>query len=420
MAKSPAELENQRLKSEIKHLAEENQRLREKIVPASATKNSHFGRKVFATLFVIIAVTLLVVGNILFWAGNTVVKTDRYTDSVEPLIRQPAIQSAISSYATQQIFMSVDAEALTQEVLPPRAAFLAPTLADKLQENTQGTINKIVASQKFQNKWNDTQLNAHAKLITSIEQNGADGVLDMNEFYAQINDDLKNTRLAFLADKPLPPKVGSIKIVEGKSISTLHKFITNIDTWRTIAILMLIASSALAVWLSRMRRKTIIKIGLLSAVAMFITMLAVRIGRELIAGRVDQQYAAAASEAARTILYPLQVQSATLLAFGLLVAFIAWVSGPSKSAAKLTSKVQLLFGGKLHYALFSTENSLTFWFGRHKRIMQWSIIVVLLTLLLIVRLTPEVLVIFSTIAIIWTLFIEVLSAPKLEEGYSPS
>ncbi len=410
---------------ELNHLRTENERLRsehERLVLQISGGNKHghqrnLGRKTGVVIFLILATLLLFAGNILFWTGNTIVKTDRYAKAVEPLIREEAIQTAISSYASQQLFKTIDVEQVTAEALPPRAAFLAPTIADQVQKNAQGVIMKLLSNPKFQDRWNTVQINAHERFIAQVKQNGSDGSIDLGELYTQqIVPQLKETKLAFLADKPLPPKVGSIQIVEGPWISKLETVINNIDTWRTLALLLLIAFSAAAIWLSRNRRRTtIITLGLLFSISMFVTLVCVRLAREIVANKVDPQYADAAREATQTILHPLAIQSTTILALGLIIAFIAWVSGSSKSAKHMREVLQDLLSGKLHSALFRNENSFTLWIGRNKAKLQWGVVIAISLALLIIHITPTSLLLAAAVALVMILAIEVLAAE-----YSPS
>src|SRR5690349_7101660 len=85
--------ENKRLRDELKRL----ELLGRKNKPEPRAGQS-LGRQSGVFIFSLLAVLLLFTGNILFWTGNTIVKTDRYVDAVEPLIRQEEVQKGISSY----------------------------------------------------------------------------------------------------------------------------------------------------------------------------------------------------------------------------------------------------------------------------------------------------------------------------------
>lgn len=405
------------LKAENRRLKEENARLN-RLVANSDTAGTPRQRKSFSRstgvfLLSLLAVLVLFAGNIFFWTGNAIVKNNRFVDATAPLIREEKVQTAISSYATQQFFTTVNVEQIAEESLPPRAAFLAPTLADQVEQNAEKVIQGILKNPSFQEKWNNVLSNSHDRFINQAKQHGSDGTIDLGELYTdQISPQLKDTKLAFLADKPLPDKVGEVQLVEGAWLSKLETLINNIDTWRTIALLLLVVFTVLAVWLSRNRRRTVIALGFWFSVVMFLTLILIRLAREIVADKVDPQFADAAREATQTLLHPLAVQTATILALGLLIAIVAWISGPSRSARRVSELIQGLFAGKLHGALFKQENTFTLWVGRNKSWLQWGVIVLIAVALLVIRLTPKALGVAAIAALLLILMIEALAAEQ--------
>jgi hypothetical protein len=408
-----------KLSDENNRLRNENNRLKLQLAELRQERTSRLGRlsprSTGALVFIILAAALLIAGNLLFWAGNTAVKTDRYVETAAPLIKDPAIQSAIATYATTQLYNNVDVEQLVSEALPPRADFLVPTVTSQLKNNTDAALERVLANSRFQNRWNAAQENAHRRFITAIDKNGSDGALDLSEVYKQLSNNLQGTRLDFLADKPLPDKVGSIQLVSGNWISGLEKVINNIDLWRTLAILLFIASAALGIYLSRNRRRTTIELSLMLSAGMFFTLLALRVIREIAANKVEPVYSEAAGQAAQIVLQPLRVQTMTLFFAALVVAFVAWISGTSSRAMAVKSKTSDLLAGRLHSVLFSRENNFTLWLGRHKRLLQWLVIVGLGLSLLFVRLTVTVLISYVLIMLLTVLIIEILSGSEREK-----
>jgi chromosome condensin MukBEF MukE localization factor len=415
--KTQVEQQLRKLRAENEALKAKNRQLKTELAkkPAADSKRrfiSGLARKLGSVFFIALAVALLLIGNILFWTGNTVVKNDRYEATVEPVIKDPEVQKAIASYATQQIFSNVDVNVEIANVLPPRADFLAPTLANQLQSNTQKFLQTTLAKPSFQDKWNQVQFKSHAAFINTISKNGADGVIDLNELYQQLSANLSGTKLSFLANKKLPSKVGSIEVVKGKEISVMHKVITHIDRWRILAVILFLGSAAAGIWLSFRRRRTVIRLGLFMAAGMLLTLISLRVTRELIAGKVNPSYAEAVRHVVQIIFHPLAIQTATIMAASLLVAAVAWLSGPSKKASLIKARTSDLLSGKLHQALFGGhENGLTIWLGNKKRLIQWMIVGLIAIVVLLVRLTPAALVVSVLVMLVLVLAVETLAAP---------
>jgi len=393
-------------------LRAENKKLSRTLASASNSVRKNRWRSLAVAVLVIISAVLLFLGNIFFWAGNTIAKTDRYVETVTPLIQDSAIQTAIATYATQQIYENVDVEPYIAEVLPPRAAFLAPTLTSQIQGQTKTILNKVVASPKFQQVWINSQTKAHERFVKVATNYNGDGTIDLNDMYQYLSGELKSTPLSFLANKQLPSKVGTIQVAQVKWLPFAHKLVTNIDTWRVLAITLLVITTAGAILVSRKRRRTTITLGLTYAGIMFLTLVSIRIGREVTANEVASQYQTAVSNAYQIITHQLSVQTVALMLGGLLVAIVAWISGPSRSAQAITSRVNTLLAGHAHTALFDKENTVTLWFGSHKRVLQWVYIAIVAAIMLFSRLTPLSLVLFAIAMLVGVLLVELLAAPQ--------
>lgn len=392
----------------------ENKKLARALASGSSAMNAikkNRWRSLTVVVLVIISAVLLLLSNIFFWAGNTVTKTDRYVETVTPLIQDAAIQTAVATYATQQIYSNIDVEPYIAEVLPPRAAFLAPTLSSQLESQTKSILNKVVASPKFEQVWINSQTKAHERFVKVAANYTGIGTIDLNDMYQYLSGELKSTPLSFLAGKQLPSSVGNIQVAQIKWLPAAHKLVTKIDTWRILAISLLVITTTAAVLVSRQRRRTTVIFGLMYAGIMFLTLVSIRVGREVAIGQVASEYQEATSHAYQIIAHQLVAQTFVIMLGGLLVAAIAWVSGPSRSAQAITSRVNTLLAGHAHKALFGKENSVTLWLGAHKRVIQWVYVAILAAIMLFSRLTPLSLVLFAALMLMGVLIVELLAAP---------
>lgn len=354
---------------------------------------------------------MIFLGNIFFWAGNTVTKTDRYIETVGPLVDDPAIQKAVAVYATDQIYQNVDVQPILTNALPPRAAFLAPALASQLEHQTEVVLNKVVASPKFKEVWINTQRKTHQNLINAATKYAGDGTIKLTGAYQFLSSQLAGTPLSFLANKQLPNKVGNITLVNSRYLPAFHKLVTRIDTWRIMSISLLVVTSVGAAWLSRNRRRTTITLGLSYALIMFMTLIAIRLGDEIIASNADAQYRTAVQNAYQIITHQLATQTLTIMLTGLLVAVVAWITGPYPSAHKISDRINTLLSGNAHSAIFKQENSFTAWTGIYKRKLQWGVVIALALLMLVTTLTIHKLVLFTTLMLVSYFILEILAAP---------
>jgi hypothetical protein len=408
-ARSGESEELKRLKSENAKLRAENMKLSNASGKNTVKKPRKTVRKVAVASLMIIATALLCAGNILFWFGNTIVKPDRFADATQPIIKNSSVQQAMALYTTNTIFKNIDVQKITEEVLPPKADFLAPQLTTQLKSATQKTLQSTLAKPSFQDKWNNVQARQHERLVNFASKYNGDGTISLNDIFEQLTQSLKDTKLAFLAGKQLPPKAGDITVVNASWLPAFHKLITNIDTWRFFAVFLFVLSAVGAVWLSVNKRKSLYTLCAAISVFLLATLIAVRFIRERIAQKVDPSYSEGVRSALQIFFHPLVIQTFTIFCLFLLIAFVAWVSGSSKTASRLKNQVTLLFSGKLHSRIFGEKNrAFVSWVGRNKRLLQWLIVALLGTLMLLVRLTLKSLIIYAFLLLIFVLAIEVV------------
>lgn len=403
------------LKQQNARLRAENKRLSEDLAKYSNDhRKRRFPWRTIATMLLLgLSVAVAIAGNVLFWAGNTIVKTDRYIATVSPLPKDPAIHQAVATYANDQFYKNVDINQLTAEVLPPRADFLAEPIATQLKNSTQKTLQTIVASPRFSEFWDQANTKSHERLIAAASKYEGNGTINLNEAYQYLGQRLKETKLSFLADKQLPANVGSITVVEANWLPAFHNLVTNIDTWRILAIILLVATAAGGIWLSKHRRKTVITLGWLYVAAMFLTLVAIRIGREAVSDHVASTYSQAAKNAYQIVGRGLVVQTRTLLVVGLLIVIIAWLSGPSKSARGLKIRINQLLSGNLHRAIFGPrEPAFSIWIGKHKAALLWTSVGIISLAALFVQLTPKMLLVLVLLMILAAIIIETLASPS--------
>src|SRR5205085_5565656 len=137
---------------------------------------------------------------------------------------------------------------------------------------------------KFQTVWAQTNDHAHRQLISGIKQSNGDGIIDLQEVYNRLSENLQGSKLSFLAGKTLPSNAGSIEVIKAPWVPKARTIINNSQWIKPVSLLLVVIFSAIAIWLSRNRRKLIIILGGLFAGGMVVSLIAFRIMRGVIAG----------------------------------------------------------------------------------------------------------------------------------------
>lgn len=403
------------LRAENARLAAENTELKNRMsknTVVSTAKRHHFWKSFTVIASLSIAGAVLVAGNLLFWAGNTLVDTNKFISTTSPLIKEPAIQQGVALYATNQLYQGVDIEQTIQDALPPKAEFLAPTLSGQVKQVTQTSLEKVLANEKFQDLWTTTVSTAHSKIINYAKNYEGNGTITLSDMYQNLSKELENTKLSFAANRTLPSNIGNITVINAGWLPTVHNIVVNIGLYQALTTLFFIALSGLAVWLSQNRRRTVITLGILYGALMALTLMSVRLFQNLLPNKVDSQYQPAVSAAVKTITNPLIIQTRTILLLGLLVVVIAWITAKYPAARAVRGRIQILLEGKLHKAVFNKENAFTLWVGKNRRVLQWVSVSIIAAIMLIVQLSPGLVAIYALVILAAVLVIEFLSAPQ--------
>lgn len=399
-------------KEEIAQLKAENSRLRRELTKQKPKSSGSTLKKALVILIASIAGALLVVGNILFWTGRTLTDTQKYTAVTNPLIENPVIQDAIATKATTELFSRVDVESIARDALPPRAQFLAPSLATQVENFTNQQAKNIVGSKEFQEVWQTVNERSHARLLAFVKNYQGDGTFDVADLYKQVSQRLEGGSLSFLANKQLPEKVGSITIISAPNLPKVHWIVVNLGWLRLVSILLFVGLTVLAVYLLPRKRKAIVSLGLLYGTLMLVTLISIRIGRTVMIDQVQGPYQAAATEIWKTVLHPLVLQTTALMIVFALIALIAWVTGGGRRAQVVRSRTTDLLGGRAHQAIFKHENSFTSWLGRNKIFVQATGLVLAVIALLAITLTPANIIILLIILLVFEGVTEVLASEK--------
>lgn len=393
------EAENARLKAQLK---------KEKV----GSSGLQFWRRVLLVIVLGIAGAMLVTGNLLFWTGRTLTDTDRYMAIVGPMVQQPDIQQAVAKKTTDALFSQVDVQSAIQNTLPERAAFLAPQLTSQLKSFTTQRAESIVASDGFESVWIEVNTRAHQRILDFLRNYQGDGSIDVTDIYNGLSQRLADTRLSFLADRQLPEKIGQITLVNAPNLPLAHWVVVNLWWVRYLTTSLFILLTVLAVYLAANRRKMIIRIGLIYSGLMLTLLIAIRVTHQLMLERVAADYQAAASTIWQLVTASLVAQTIALFVVGLVLALVAWLTGPSRQARAVQKQVAIVLSGKLHQALFKQENGVTHFMGRAKRTLEVVIAVGVIGALLFITLTPGNVLLLAIIALLLVGIIEILAAPQ--------
>src|SRR4051794_1171679 len=82
-------------------------------------------RRISVGAMVVIVALLIPLTVTVTWVHRTVLNTDSYVSTVQPIASDPAVIDSVSRRVTDQIYAALDPEQVIADALPPKAVFLA-------------------------------------------------------------------------------------------------------------------------------------------------------------------------------------------------------------------------------------------------------------------------------------------------------
>lgn len=295
-----------------------------------------------AIVLVVIACILAPLAVTALWLNRTIMDTDTYVETVAPLSKDKAIQSAVSNFAATELFSKIDAESLARQALPDQADFLAGPITQSLKGFVRDATQRLVASSRFQKVWVKTNRVAHEQAIKLITGEGNAAItesgevtLDLGGVMGNVSSGLQRSGIDIFNGASLPE--GKITIFES---ATLARIKTGVDTLNRLAIwlpLLVIGFLIGAVALSPRRLRIILWSGIGLSISMAALLIALIITRfyyldAVVGGFITEDAARALFD---TLVRSLRSAGIYIFIFGAVVATGATLAGPSPAATRI-------------------------------------------------------------------------------------
>jgi hypothetical protein len=323
-----------------------------------------------AALLIVIGCVLAPVSVVAVWTANQVSDTSRYVANVEPLIKDPAIQNALTDKLTGEIVTRINVKGLTDQAAAalaqrglPRVSALLRGVAGSLASGVAGfvhsRIHKIITGPRMANAWTQVNRVASQQLIAVLSGratsgSGAVGVsngqvtLDLAPLIAVAKQDLVARGLT-IADK-IPIVHATFALFPSKNLAKAQKAYRLINDLKIVLPILTLVLLGLGVFIARRHRRALIGAGLGFAASMLLLGAGLLIARNLYlnsvpAGTLPPDAAAAAFD---ILIRFIKTALRTLLVAGLVVAAGAFFTGPSAAAVRTRQALSSWLGRIRH------------------------------------------------------------------------
>jgi hypothetical protein len=290
--------------------------------------------RILAVVGVLLAVLSLLAGYIRFQGLDT----DTVRGTAGDLIADEEIRDQVAASLVDALYANIDVTAALEQRLPPDQKGLAGPAAAGLREFSERAASRMLERPRVQALWVNTVTRAHRQLINVLEdetpvfstENGY-VVLDLQPLVIQLGE-----RVAIVGNvaEKLGPDAGRIEIMQAEQLETaqdLTKILKFLGSWLW---LLPIALWAVALWIARDNRRSILRLIAVGSILGGLLVLVVRRGGgsfivdELVPSTAVQP---AAHDAWDILTSLLRDGGLTLLGLGVILLVAVWLGGPSPS-----------------------------------------------------------------------------------------
>ena len=314
-------------------------------------------RTLVAALLIVAGCVLAPLSVVAVWTANQVSDTGTYVANMAPLIKDPAIQNALTNKITNEIVLRIDVKAradqaaaeLSQKGFTRIGGLLkgvSGSLASGVQGYVHSGVHKIITSPRMARAWVQVNRVAHQALVAALSgrgsKNGAVGVsngqvtLDLAPLITVAKQDLVARGLTIAAKIPVVHK--TFPLFPSKNLAKAQGLYRLINDLKIVLPILTLALLGLGVLAARGHRRALIGAGLGFAASMLVLGAGLAIARALYLNSVPASASTDAAAAAFDILVRfIKTALRTLLVAGLIVAVGAFFTGPSRAAVRTRS-----------------------------------------------------------------------------------
>jgi hypothetical protein len=367
-------------------------------------------RSIGVVVLVVLAVVCFIAANIGGWARRNLLDTDRFTDTAQELITDPAVKAAVGDRMTQELVKVIDPANIFREVLPSRAQVLAVPLANAVEEFLGDQVDRFVDSEAFEDIWVAVVRLAHSTAVQVLRGENENvqienGVITINllplinavlsrieglvpeifgrtvnlpEITPDTIPERARERLGNALGINLSDDFGEIKIYDADRVQAAQDALRLFERAVVIIAILTVVFTALALWLSRRRRRTLLQLTIGAIIGIVIVR---RLGfwfeSNLGTRQDDPVIARAVRSAGDILLDSFFVLTAALLVVLIIVAVVAALTGPYPWAVWLRRRAAGLTGeGNAWLRAQAVDTGPTRWIATNREALQIGALVV--------------------------------------------
>ena len=201
------------------------------------------------------------------WVNRQILDNGSFETTSTRLVRDPAIQSALSTYLVNEAYDNVDIPAALAERLPPNLKPLAAPLAAAVRQPATNAVNRLLTRPRVQDLFVNATTGTHRQLVAVVEDKTGDVTstangnvtMDLGVLVQQIGPSLG---LPASALDRLPPNTGVITVMRSDQLGWCRTASRRSGSSAPGSCVLILALFAAAIYLAAgSRRETLRTVG---------------------------------------------------------------------------------------------------------------------------------------------------------------
>ena len=272
------------------------------------------------------------------WLDRVFLDTSTWTDTSSAALQQPAVRNAVAQQLTDQLYANVNVPQVLAQALPPRLKPFAGTIAGAGEPYVERAVAAGLERPRVVQLWATANRNAHRQLMHILNGGGstfstANGTvtLDLSPILGNISETLSTRTNGAIA---LPPDAGKVTLLKSDQLSQAQDGVNVLRLLSIPLALAALAVLAIAVVISRERRRALRAIAWGVLAAGFVLVLIRRVvGDEIINSLTTVPNVREAGHAIWWVATErLGDANLTVVTVGVVLLVGTWFAGPGRHA----------------------------------------------------------------------------------------
>jgi len=309
-------------------------------IPAAGSVASRSGRlrRAIVVTLVVVATVVALASVLAVWVQRELLDTNVYVRTSSAMLADPAVRTAVATYAVDELYRRVNVEAELKGVLPADVNRFSNLAAAALRPAAYQLVDQALQTSLLASLWEQANRQAHAQFVHTVVGGGggivsARGGVVTLELRPILVEATQRIGLGESLAARIPVDAGSIEVLRSGQLATVQDTLRLLDSVAKFLPFVALGLYAAAVWLARDRRREVLRdtgIGLIVGGGLLLLLLGAVSG--VVLDRVVSQPEAhdAAAAAWQIIASPLRGALWAIIALGAVVVLGALLAGPGK------------------------------------------------------------------------------------------